>query len=78
MQPNGMNDEGICLQQRAQHTTPRAPDPCSARRHRPADGASEKGGKMCVAAPQENEMTVPQGKTGCAFVFSKLITKEDP
>ena len=33
---------------------------------------------MCVAVPQENEMAVPQGKTGCAFAFAKLVTKEDP
>ena len=51
-----------------------------ARRHRAAGERKQ----MCVtdvpsvAAPQENDMTVPQGKTGLAFVLAKLITKEDP
>ena len=59
--------------------------PCSARAASPADGhtgpgGSEKDGNkiVCVAVPQENEMAVPQGKTGCAFAFAKLVTKEDP
>ena len=62
---------------------PACPRPPAARRHRrtgtPA-GASEKDDNkiMCVAVPQENEMAVPQGKTGCAFAFAKLVTKEDP
>ena len=71
----------LCLLQRA----PACPRPPAARAASPADGhtgpeqAKKTANKiMCVAAPQENEMAVPQGKTGCAFAFAKLVTKEDP
>ena len=79
------NERGnLCLLQRA-HLHAHDPLACSARAASPADGhtgpgGSEKDGNkiVCVAVPQENEMAVPQGKTGCAFAFAKLVTKEDP
>ena len=59
------------------------PPAARARRHRrtgtPGRSKEKDSNKiMCVAVPQENEMAVPQGKTGCAFAFAKLVTKEDP
>ena len=77
------NERGnLCLLQRAHlhahDPLQRARGVTGGRAHRA--GAREKDSNkiMCVAVPQENEMAVPQGKTGCAFAFAKLVTKEDP